>query len=141
MNKCPFRVGDTVRRVKGTSTTTRPGFVGKIKSIHPCLLSGFDLWFEGGAVGSYWYDRRDHWELVPTSGEEPKSAEKGTYVVAYIDGADGPLFTETSHSFTYWVDAEANASQCAQAAPGASFGVFKLIGSVQMRPKWSDPHG
>lgn len=65
MNKnCPFKVGDTVRRVLGTSTDTKPGFQGEISRIRGCSGGGYDLHFTTGECGTYWIDRPDGWALV-----------------------------------------------------------------------------
>lgn len=136
MNNCPFSVGDTVRRLVGTSSNTKPGFVGKIKRIYSGQ-SFADLHFEDGAQGTYWLDRPDGWERVPAQ-EEPKSAERGTYLVVEV-AADGSVSPLVNPQHVYWVDAEADAARMAEAVPRRTSGVLKLIGTVSMKPTWSDP--
>lgn len=125
-----FKTGDKVRCTIGTHNSSLKQ--GEIYTVSH-MAKGYVHLVEAACGG--WGVAR--FELVPD--EEPKSAEKGTYVVAYIDLAGTPQLFKGAPAFNYWVDAEACASQHAEAAPGLSYGVFKLIGSVQMKPKWSDP--
>lgn len=73
MNNCPFKVGDTVRRVSGSSTNTYPGFVGTIVRIRRFNLDGFDLHFSNGAEGTYWSSSPDGWVIEPTVDAAPQA--------------------------------------------------------------------
>jgi hypothetical protein len=112
MTKCPFKVGDTVRRLIGTSTDTYPGFQGEVTRIRPVSHGGYDLHFSTGECGTYWSEQPNGWELVsivevsanpvPTAqnlfishGYNVKPASNGGFIL-YRDERDPGRVTDTA---------------------------------------------